>query len=55
MGCASQALYHSTSGSGSSQLLVARDGRDAERLCGLLGRRFGDLEMVSTEFAKNIH
>ena len=53
--CASQALYHSTSGSGSSQLLVARDGRDAERLCGLLGRRFGDLEMVSTEFAKNIH
>lgn len=53
--CASTALFHSTSGSGSSQLLVASGTEDAARLTAMLEASSGHLDVIGTSFSKFIH
>ena len=53
--CASTALFHSTSGSGSSQILVASGTEDAARLTAMLEASSAYLDVIGTSFSKFIH
>lgn len=47
--------YFSTSGSGSSQLLVMQSIEERERICELFSEKDGKFNIIKTGFCKNIH